>query len=213
MKYFLRFILALCFSYSTCAAADIGTVSCSAANTDGTQFVPNWGEVYVSEDQYSRFVYQWMYWDSSARLQWLATNGDSTFEPDAVFYNYDGTAYSDAPAGYWASDLPSPYVDTQFEDPSTEKAVTIGSGQAVFIASGRVYYTVTRMTNGGGVSSWVKLSAQRGRQVPSGCASTWCSFGCDANNNYFTIPFTDHFVVPGCQQYNWLWYTTVRRAC
>lgn len=212
MSKFARAMFILCtmlvFGVQNVSAA---TVSCTTA-TD-TQFVPSWGKVYVAEDQYSRYIYQWMYWDNATRLQWLATNGDSTFEPDAFFYNYDGAAYGNAPTGYWASDLPSPYVDTQIEDPSGEKAVTVGSGQAVFITSGRVYYTVTRMTNGGGASSWLKLSAQRGRQVPSGCLTTWCSYGCNANNNYFTIPFTDRFTAPGYQQYNWLWNTTVRRAC
>lgn len=212
MSNFIRviFVLLATFVFGL-QNASASTVSCTAA-TD-TQFVPSWGKVEVNADQYSRYIYQWMYWDSSTRLQWLATNGDSTFEPDAFFYNYDGTAYGDAPTGYWASDLPAPYVDTQFGDPPAEKAVTVGSGQAVFIISARVYYTVTRMTSGAGASSWLKLSAQRGRQVPSGCLTTWCSFGCDASNNYFTIPFSDHFTAPGCQQYNWLWDTTVRRPC
>ena len=54
--------------------------------------------------------------------------GSSTFEPDVVFYNYDGFAYGNKPVGYWNSDLPQPYVDTQDGDSSDEKAVTIGSG-------------------------------------------------------------------------------------
>lgn len=225
MSNFIRAILVLLvtfvFSVQNASAA---TVSCTTAID--TQFVPSWGKVEANADQYSRYIIQYMYWDKIQRIQWLGTNGDSTFEPDALFYNYGdqgGLAYGVAPVGYWASDLPAPYVDTQFEDGLTvgynqygelnEAAVTIGSGWAVLINYGKVYYTVTRMTSGRGSSGWLKLSAQRGRQVPATCTSTWCSFGCDTNNNYHTIPFSDHFTAPSCQQYNWLWDTTVRRAC
>ncbi len=204
--------------------ASASSVSCT--NATDTQFVPSWGRVEVGTDQYSRYIIQYMYWDKIQRMQWLGTNGDSTFEPDAWFYNYGdqgGLAYGLAPAGYWYSDLPAPYVDTQFEDQFTvglnqylelnETAVTVGSGWAVLINPAKVYITVTRMTSGRGSSGWVKLSAQRGRQVPATCMTTWCSFGCDTNNNYQTIPFADHFTIPGCQQYNWLWDITVRRTC
>lgn len=47
------------------------------------------------------------------------------------------------------------------------------------------------MYPGAGTSSWIKLSPQRGAQDPIGCTSTWCSFGCDAVNNFRTIPFND----------------------
>jgi hypothetical protein len=215
-NYFVVCLLALvvlfCFAGPTIAAPNLnGTIDCSAA-TD-TQFVPSWGQVDVGEDQYSRYIYQWMYWHDINRLQWLITNGDSTFEPDAFFYDYDGTAYGDAPSGYWASDLPDQYVDTQLSD-WNENAVTIGSGRAVMLASARIYYTVTRMTSGGGSSSWIKLLSQRGRQWPVGCVTTGCSFGCSTSNNYFTMPFNDDgFTAPGCRQYWWQWNTTVRGAC
>lgn len=193
---------------------DIGTVSCTTTKSDGTEFVPSWGKVIIDEDQYTRYVIQYMYWHDYKRLWWLNTRGDATFEPDVFFYNYEGQAYGKKPTGYWSSDLPSPYVDAQTLDGSDEYAVTIGSASAVSLTQEKTYYTVTRMTAGGGDSSWVKLSAQRGRQVPAGCTSVWCSYGCEMpNNNYRTIPFQDHFSAPGCQRYNWLWNTTVRRGC
>ena len=202
-KHFLRFVLALCLLYGMNVQADIGTVQCTSTPSNGTEFVPSWGMTDINEDQYSRYIYQWMYWSGYSRLRWLATNSDSTFEPDAFSYDYDGTTYGNYAYGYWNSDLPSPYVDTPFGDDFNEKSVTVGSGNAVFINYGKVYYTVTRMTNGGGSSSWVKLSSQRGRQVPFGCAGTWCSFGCDVDNNYRTIPFQDHFTAPGSRSYVW----------
>lgn len=59
------------------------TITCSAA-TD-VEFVPNWGQVSVSQDQYSKYIYQWVYWDSASRMNWFTMNGDSTYEPDAFF--------------------------------------------------------------------------------------------------------------------------------
>lgn len=191
--------------------AQIGTVPCTSATE--TQFVPSWGKVYVSADQYSRYIVQWMYWHKGSRLEWLWLNPDSTYEPDAFFYNYDGKAYGSAPGGYWASDLPYAYVDTQAGDPPEEKAVTIGSAYGVGLNNERVYYTVTRMYEGGGTSSWIKLSSQRGRRDPQWCLSAYCSFGCDGTNNKRTIPFQSHFSVPGCYQFWYEWDATGQHPC
>ena len=188
------------------------TIVCTATASSGNEYVPSKGSTTILEDSYGRYIYQWMYWHEPSRLTFLKRLG-ATFEPDAFFYNYDGTAYGLVPTGYWASDLPAAYVDTQFDDPPEEKAITIGSGDTVSLVDGRWYYTVTRMTSGPSASSWVKLSAQRGAQQPTGCTSTWCSFGCSDTNNFKTIPFTDHFSAPGCQIYYWNYYITTREAC
>jgi len=191
-----------------------GTIDCSTA-TD-TQFVPSFGMINITADSYSRYIEQYIYWDSLSRLTWFINNPDSTFEPDAFFYNYNGTAYGNAPSGYWTSTLPYAYVDTQAFDSDSEKAITIGSGSSVYINAGQMYYSVTRMTSGGGTSSWLKLSAQRGKQWPVGYTGTWNSFGCrQAPNNVKTIPFNSPirptnriFTAPGCARYwyNWQYF-------
>lgn len=211
MNTLLKLMLASFLAFFTTAHAQ--TVTCNTTTLDGNEFVPSTGQVYVNADSVGRYIYQWMYWHSADRLRDLIGFSDSTYESDAFFYNYDGTAYGYQPYGYWASDMPSPYVDTQFGDPNTERAVTIGSGDAKLLAPGRWYYTVTRMWAGAGTSSWIKLSSQRGAQTPDGCTSTWCSFGCDAINNFRTLPFTDHFTVPGCRKYWWNWTSTTRGSC
>lgn len=192
--------------------ADAYPVDCSPTAPDGNEYVPSKGSTTILEDTYGRYIYQWMYWHALSRLNFLHRPG-ATFEPDAWFYNYDGNAYALAPAGYWASDLPAAYVDTQFYDDQSEAGITIGSGDTVSLTNARWYYTVTRMTSGPGASSWVKLSAQRGAQQPTGCTSTWCSFACSDINNFKTIPFTDHFSAPGCQIYYWNYNITTREAC
>lgn len=128
----LLFALNLVSTNVSAAPYSDGTIDCTTA-TD-VQFVPSFGLVNATADSYSRYIEQYVYWDSYARLTWFTNNGDSTFEPDAFFYNYDGTAYGNAPSGYWTSDLPSPYVDTQAFDSNNEKAVTIGSAQAVLLS-------------------------------------------------------------------------------
>ena len=191
------------------------TFSCSATSSDGNEFVPSKGALHVLEDSYSRYIYQWVYWHQLSRLNFLKRWG-ATYEPDVIFYNYNGQAYGLAPSGYWASDLPYAYVDTQFQDPNTEKAVTIGSGDSTSLVPGRWYYTVTRMTSGpnAGPTSYVKASSQRGAQAPDGCTSTWCSFGCSEQpNNLQTIPFTHHFVPPGCRTWYWNYNITTITGC
>lgn len=211
MKYLPKLALAFCFVCGFQAHAS--TIYCQPTATTGNQFVPSIGQVEVKADSFGRYIYQWMYWHNADRLRWLTTYVDTTYEPDAFFYNYDGRAYGDRPSGYWASDMPSPYVDTQFSDSNNEKAVTIGSGNAKSLTPGRWYYTVTRMVAGGGTASWIKLSSQRGVQVPMGCTSTWCSFGCNTLNNFQTLPFQDRFTVPGCRKYWWNYNITMRGSC
>ncbi|WP_152525052.1 hypothetical protein [Marinobacter sp. C1S70] len=185
------------------------TVGCSAAYND--TWVPSKGYAWISEDNInasnSHYIQQYVFWRTSDRLKWFSNNADSTYEPDALFYNYanNGT-YGYEPLGYWASDLPSPYVDTQAFDSDNELAITVGSANAQLIEPGKFYYTVTRMTWVSGVGSIdtkVKLMSQRGRRVPSGCYTTFCSFGCDNANNYRTVPFSDGFTAPGGRVYWW----------
>lgn len=181
--------------------SNAATVPCSVINS--TQYVPSSGFAQIGEDTESRYIIQYMYWLNEARLSWFKVNGKTTYEPDAFFYNHDGLAYGDAPSGYWESDLPSPYVDTQLFDEGVEKAVTIGSAAASLITAGRFYKTITRMTNGAGNSSLVKLSSQRGLRVPFLCYDALCSFGCTTFNNYRTVPFQAQFSAPGLRSYTW----------
>ncbi len=201
MQKFISVFLVLIGLMLISVNSNAATVSCNAIAS--TEYVPSKGYVDIGADSVSRYVIQHMYWRTASRLSWFKSESTSTYEPDAIFYNYDGSAYGNAPIGYWTSDLPSPYVDTQAFDSASEKAVTIGSANAYFINAGRFYMTVTRMTAGGGNSSLVKLSSQRGRRVPGGCYSTNCSFGCSSNSNYFTVPFQSGYTAPSGRVYWW----------
>jgi len=208
-----RMTIFLFFAF-TAATSQSATVSCNFTPTNS--WIPSKGYAWISEDNVnasnSHYIQQYLYWRTPGRLAWFAANPDSTYEPDAFFYNYNNNGtYGNSPLGYWASDLPSPYVDTQIFDSDNERAVTIGSANARLIQPGRFYSTVTRMnwiSGPGSTNTLVKLSSQRGRRSPSACYSTLCSFGCSSGNNYRTVPFQSGFTAPGGRVWWWLDPTT-----
>lgn len=180
------------------------TVSCTSAID--FDYMPAWGQSVIGIDTAgARANCQYFYWNRAQRMTWLRNNADSTYEHDTFFYNYDGRAYGTAPTGAWTSNMPYPYVDTQAFDSSNEKAVTIGTANAQALRAGIVYYYTTQMVPGVGTSSWYKVSAQRGRRVPSSCYSTYCSFGCDTQvNNLKILPFGAGNA-PECREWVYKW--------
>ncbi len=112
--------------------ADLETIWCT--NATDLEYVNAWGKSIISIDAAgARANCQYFYWNKAQRMAWLRNNADSTFELDTFFYNYNGTAYGLAPTGTWTSNLPYPYVDTQFGDPETEKAVTTRPSMAILM--------------------------------------------------------------------------------
>jgi hypothetical protein len=201
--------------------SDLGVVPCSKAAE--TEFVPSWGQVKVGEYSDGRYITQYIYWHDKSRLKWFADNPAGSYEPDAFFYNYydkgkplpGAPAYGDKASGYWSSDLPIPYVDTQEFDPSGEKSVTIGSANANKLVPKKLYLTNTHMKSGKGSSSWIKLQSQRGKLDPADCRRLYahCSYGCNGTNNVKTIDFQKHWSVPGCYQFKYEWNGTAPTTC
>ncbi len=201
------------------ATADLGTISCTTASSLGTDYVNSWGKSFIGEDPSGRYVAQYMYWHDNSRLAWFKANSDSTWELDTYFYNYGdqlGSAYGTAPTGFWDTDLPLPYVDTQESDGPNEKEVTIGSAYAKILISQHVYYYTTHMLRGPANKGLVKIQAQRGRLYPSWCDPSryaYCSFGCSTSSNFKVVPFSSRYYAPGCRQYWWQWWDTLDQPC
>lgn len=165
----------------TLSQAHAATVSCTSAID--YDFMPAWGQSVIGLDATgARANCQYFWWNRAQRMKWLRNNADSIYEHDTFFYNYDRSAYGVAPTGAWTSNLPYPYVDTQFADSVNEKAVTIGTANAQALRAGILYYYTTQMVNGLRSLSWYKVSAERGRRVPSSCYSTFCAFGCNTQS-------------------------------
>ena len=193
----------------SCSSATAATVDCTVSG--GNKWIPSHGWLELADDKInasnSHYVRQYLYWRTPVRLTWFHANADSTYEPDVYFYNYDQLGvYGYAPLGYWASDLPAPYIDTQAFDSEDEKAVTVGSAAASLIKPGVMYTTVTRMTwvYGPHTNGMFKAQSQRGRRLPSSCYSTNCSFGCSQlQNNVRTVDFQSYRKAPG--KWKWQW--------
>ena len=98
-----------------------------------TQFTPSWGKADIGKDQYSAYIYQWIYWNGGEEdLALLAEEGANVF-----FYEHGGTVYGGDAPGYWTSDLPS------LRSMRRSQEATITAPRE--IDPGRIYYLVTRM--------------------------------------------------------------------
>lgn len=166
-------------------AAKVEMQSLAAASASWENWVPESGVITSGQsDQSNRYINISMIWDDVSGF------GDgSTFEPD-FFLNNDPNSslgrgvYLDTrqtldkiPVAYAATNLPTPYVDTRLDDPSTEVAFTIGSARAKDIRANNAYYTYFRTKNGTAARDNAKFTAQLGYRRPSWCNTTWCSYG------------------------------------
>ena len=94
------------------------------------------------------------------------------------------------------------YLDTRLDASLTkceekEIAFTIGAAVAYRIEPGKWHSTFIATSFGTVDSDKFKLNAQLGVRVPSGCTSTWCSFGTE---NKILVPAWNSSV-PG--KYAW----------
>lgn len=188
------------------------TASCTVIPPES--YVPVVGSSLISADQYGRYVMSNWTWGYTANMEWFlrphypgVTWSAGTYEHQHIFYNYDGGSYANAPQGYFDSNQPYWYVDTQAFDSSNEKNITIGSAHPRDFETnpaGTWRYT-SRFSAGGGASSLIKVQAQRGVRIPTYCYSTWCSYGCSNPANYINlVPFQSGLTAPGRVCYRWV---------
>ncbi len=162
-------------------------VTSAASVVDWERWLPEGGSVETGPSSSGgRFVQHYMFWDDVSGFP-----SNSTYEHD-FFLNNDpasmlgpGTYLTDRESPitrfpnvlYAASNLPTPYLDTRFEDPGYELAYTIGSANAELIKAYTWYWTYIRTENGTTNRDNAKLNGQIGHRSPSWCTSVWCSFG------------------------------------
>jgi hypothetical protein len=158
---------------------------------------PTWGSIQtgrITQGQYDgqRYIRQNFGWNIP-HLGWLmGCNPQATFEPDAVFSNYDGQHYFGRKLS-WASSLPDKYNDTQAFDSSDEKVYTVGTADVQQLQPNRTYYTLIRTAPGNSATDTGKVDAQAGVRFPAACHRTWCVFPEDTK---FMIHAWD-YSVPG----------------
>lgn len=207
-------LLAILTAFGTAGQQAHAQTTASCTEIPPQSYLPVIGSSLITADQYTRYVSSYWTWGNTQNMEWFlrpyapgVTWSAGTYEHQHIFYNYDGLSYANAPSGYWDSNQPYPYVDTQAFDSSNEKNITVGSAHARDFGNnpaGSWRYT-TRFTNGGGTSSLVKVQSQRGLRVPPTCYSTWCSYACSHQANFFNlVPFQSGLRAPGrvCWRFN-----------
>lgn len=167
--------ISLCIIISMIMSLLVASVA-HAFYLDPGKWVPSSGTSIVTADSYGqRYIRQTMYWNGVSRLQGFAVD-DRTYEHETVFNNYDGKSYAGGYDGYWASNLPSAYLDTQFADGSSELNYTVGSAYARGIQAYTTFYYRIDIKNGNSTSDTAKVQGQLGERNPDWCYSTWCIY-------------------------------------
>lgn len=99
-----------------------------------------------------------------------AFNNTSTYEQESQVYNKNFANYN----GYWQSNLPCAYKDTQVFD--TLDNFTVGSACASSIRAYTYYYTSMSLYGQSAQTATVRIKGQLGYRWPNWCYSTWCVF-------------------------------------
>jgi hypothetical protein len=185
----------------------------AAATTGGIPWWPYTGFINTDccSETGNRFVYQWMAW-TEARLNALKNaSGDPSnvgYEPDATYYNGDGATYLEDTVS-WTTNLPSPYLDTQFADPQERKVRTVGSADVspmVLNSSNPItgtpeasYYTLIVSEDGGASTDTAGVQGTVVHREPPFCYLAACLFGGDVPTHTFVGLYDHH--APGLTSY------------
>lgn len=104
-----------------------------------------------------------------------AFTSNTTYEHETQIYNRSFANYG----GYWYSNLPTPYLDTNFLDTCGTYSCdnfTIGTPRANWITRNTQYYANMLLTPQSATSALVRIKGQKGHRTPSNCYTTWCVF-------------------------------------
>lgn len=132
------------------------------AGEDYTKYTPHAGRVRFFERNNAKYARIEVTWDSTGLSGYSGKN--ATYEQELVFYNYDGKAYATRCAAY-QTDVPNPYLDTQFLDNKNEANLAIGTYKAKELKANRRYYYSYQLAGQLSDSSMYKVSGQKGKYI------------------------------------------------
>jgi hypothetical protein len=192
---------------------DQQTTSNSApAQVNPVLWRPQKGDVDIQPSSVAgeRYINNTMYWGTTAGF-----TANSAYEHDFFLNNSEESAYGPGTyltadqsltgiptVAHWTSNLPSPYLDTRFEDPDFVRSYTIGAADGAAIVADTWYTSLIRAANGEADIDNGYLQAQLGHRTPPDCYSTWCVFGDQIVDIYPAYAIDP---VPG--QYSWQFYS------
>lgn len=171
---------------------DVVSIAATPSSITKDRTTPYKGKFSMITNTNGAFIYQnftFSDWGISGFRGDIAKN---SFELDTVFYNYDGKAWATKYGGttqgtWWSSNLPSPYLDTQFGDDwaiyggdknsygePSEANLAVGSGNADVLEREKQYYYQIKVNKNSRADNWkLKLNAQPGKQYLTGA---WGAF-------------------------------------
>lgn len=182
---------------------NFGTLASIPSTIANNRPLPYKGNYSIVEHSSGNFIYQDFVF-SKWEIDGFKGDGiRSSFELDTVFYNYSGKAYSVTYGGktqgtWWSTNLPSPYLDTQFGDDwavyggtknsygePSETNFAVGTSDADKLEPGLTYFykIILKKNTRSNLDYRIKLNAQPGKNLGFGA---WGSF------SYYTtkiVPF------------------------
>lgn len=170
------------------------------------QSTPYGGSFELISNSNGKFIVQNFEFSSWGLEYYNNEPNRKSFELDTVFYNYDGNAWAVDYAGtsgtYWSTNLPYPYLDTDFGDDISfygggeneygepdETTFSVGTSYAQNLEPNYEYYYTIEVegTSRSGTGGKVKLTGQPGTVLVPGIGS----WGVFADETYFLEPFTN----------------------
>lgn len=160
----------------------------AALSVDWEKWLPEYGSVKIGPSTLTgkRTLDLRLMWDDKSGFGWNSTyehdfflnNSSNSMLGPGTYLNRAETWGSRIPRlDYAVTNLPTPYLDTRFGDPSNEVSYTMGSAKASDISANTWYYIYIRTVNGDASRDNAKLSGQLGHRIPFYDYSTWGSFG------------------------------------
>ncbi|MBO9129184.1 hypothetical protein [Bacillus sp. 165] len=147
-----------------------------------TKTTPYTGRYSMITNSTGAYITQIFKFSNTGISGYLEDSKENSFELDTVFYNYDGEAWVTKYGGttqgtWWSTNLPSPYLDTQFGDDwavyggqknafgePCEVNLGVGSADAEALKSEKEYYYNIKVNKNYRYDNWlVKLNSQPGK--------------------------------------------------
>ena len=115
----------------------------------------------------------------------------SAYEHETLVYNRAWADYK----GYWSSNLPKAYLDTQAFDRGNIDVFAVGAALGENLRANKQYYTYIRLKqNQSANPNLIQVKGQLSYRIYPTCYSTWCIFG-----KAHTGAMTQFSYVPTCR--------------
>lgn len=177
-------------------------------------YFPTDGLLVENQDQFGRYIDNYIWWESFRRQQDLVTRSNSAYEHETHFPSFNGWESGFlglVRSSHWDTDLPRGYLDwNTFGDTYPNRA--IGASDGLTLHSQVWYWAWIRVQTGPLASQATRIRGQESDRVPDWCFdNTNCVYARDLAD---IVPYSAGWRAPGTYgwQYNQL-YNESFEAC